>query len=76
MDTSAQGTGLGKFLFRDALLRALKAHELIGGRAFLVHAMDDEAKAFYSRYGMLESPTHPMHLFLLFKDIRAILALR
>ncbi|MCB8933047.1 MAG: GNAT family N-acetyltransferase [Fimbriimonadaceae bacterium] len=73
VDKGAQGTGLGKFLFRDAMLRALRAHEQIGGRAFLVHAMDDEAKAFYSKYGMLPSPTHPMHLFLLFKDIRAML---
>lgn len=73
VDQSTQGTGLGKFLFRDAMLKALAAHEQIGGRAFLVHAMDDEAKAFYSKYGMLPSPTHPMHLFLLFKDIRAML---
>lgn len=73
VDRKAQRTGLGKFLFRDAMLRALRAHEQIGGRAFLVHAMDDEAKTFYSKYGMLPSPTHPMHLFLLFKDIRAIL---
>ncbi len=73
VDRSAQGSGLGKFLFRDAMLRALWAHEEIGGRAFLVHAMDDEAREFYSRFGMMPSPTHPLHLFLLFKDIRAML---
>jgi GNAT superfamily N-acetyltransferase len=72
-DLSFQGSGLGKFLFRDALLKALRAHEQIGGRAFLVHALDDGAKAFYMKYGMLESPTDPNHLFLLFKDIRAML---
>jgi GNAT superfamily N-acetyltransferase len=73
IDKSAQGTGLAKFLFRDAMLRAFQAHEQIGGRAFLVHAMDNEAQAFYARYGMMESPTHPLHLFLLFKDIRLML---
>ena len=73
VDKTAQGTGLGKFLFRDAMLRALRAHEQIGGRAFLVHAMDDNAKTFYMRYGMLPSPTHPLHLFLLFKDLRSAL---
>ena len=73
VDKTAQGTGLGKLLFRDAMLKALNAHEQIGGRAFLVHAMDEEAKAFYSKYGMLPSPTHPMHLFLLFKDLRSAL---
>jgi GNAT superfamily N-acetyltransferase len=70
IDKTAQGTGLGKFLFRDAMLRALRAHEQIGGRAFLVHAIDAETKGFHSRFGMLPSPTHPMHLFLLFKDLR------
>jgi GNAT superfamily N-acetyltransferase len=73
VDKSFHGQGLGKFLFRDALLRAYRAHEQIGGRAFLVHAMDDEAKAFYIRYGVLPSPTHPLHLYLLFKDVKALL---
>ncbi len=73
VDQTAQGTGLGKLLFRDAMLRALRAHEQIGGRAFVVHSMDEEARAFYSKFGMLPSPTHPLHLFLLFKDIRTAL---
>lgn len=73
VDTSVYGTRLGKFLFRDAMLRAYRAHQEIGGRAFLVHALDDDARAFYMKYGMLPSPTHPLHMFLLFKDIRATL---
>jgi len=73
VDRSAQGFGLGRFLFKDALLRAYQAHEQIGGRAFLVHAKDEEAKLFYSRYGMLPSPSNSLHLFLLFKEIRALL---
>ena len=71
---SVQGRGLGPSLFRDALLRAFNAHEQIGGRAFLVYAMDTDARRFYEKYGMLPSPTDPLHLFLLFKDIRALLA--
>lgn len=74
VDQSVQGRGLGPSLFRDALLRAFNAHEQIGGRAFLVHAMDEDARRFYEKYGMLPSPTDPLHLFLLFKDIRALLA--
>ena len=65
-----QGQGLGKAIFRDALQRALAGAEVIGGRAFVVHAKDDEARAFYLKYGMEPSLSHPMHLFLLFKDIR------
>jgi GNAT superfamily N-acetyltransferase len=70
VDRSEQGQGLGRSLFRDALRRALAGAEAIGGRAFLVHAKDDEARAFYSKFGMEPSPTDPLHLFHLFKDIR------
>ncbi len=74
LDRKAQGKGLGKALLRDALRRALQGSEAIGGRAFLVHAKDEEARAFYCKFGMEESPTNPMHLFLLFKDIRQSLS--
>jgi GNAT superfamily N-acetyltransferase len=67
---SEQGKGLGKALFRDALRRALSGAEAIGGRAFLVHAKGEEARTFYLKFGMEESPTNPLHLLLLFKDIR------
>ncbi len=70
LDSKEQGKGLGKALLRDALRRALQGSEAIGGRAFLVHAKDEDARAFYSKFGMEESPTNPLHLFLLFKDIR------
>ena len=70
IDKNEQGKGLGKALLRDALRRSLNGAEAIGGRAFLVHAKDDGAKAFYQRFGMDESPTNPLHLFLLFKDVR------
>jgi GNAT superfamily N-acetyltransferase len=70
VDQGEQGKGYGKALFRDALRRALSGSEAIGGRAFLVHAKDEEARAFYLKFGMEESPTNPLHLLLLFKDIR------
>ncbi len=71
VDRGEQGKGYDKYLFRDALRRALVGSETIGGRAFLVHAKDEEARdCFYLKFGMEESPTNPMHLLLLFKDIR------
>ena len=70
VDSGEQGKGLGHALFRDALRRALSGADAIGGRAFLVHAKDESAHAFYLRFGMEQSPTNPLHLFLLFKDIR------
>ena len=70
VDANEQGKGLGKTLLRDALARALSGAEVIGGRAFLVHAKDEKARNFYFKFGMEQSPTNPFHLFLLFKDIR------
>ena len=70
VDANEQGKGLGKTLLRDALARALSGAEVIGGRAFLVHAKDEKARNFYLKFGMEQSPTNPFHLFLLFKDIR------
>ncbi|MBO0722559.1 MAG: GNAT family N-acetyltransferase [Blastocatellia bacterium] len=70
LDLNEQGKGYGKRLFQDALRRALAGAEAIGGRAFLVHAKDEDARTFYEHFGMETSPTNPFHLFLLFKDIR------
>ena len=70
VDNREHGKGFGKALFRDALRRALSGAEAIGGRAFLTYAKDEEARAFYLRFGMENSPTNSLHLFLLFKDIR------
>jgi hypothetical protein len=38
-----------------------------------VHAKDDDARAFYERFGLVAAPTDPYHLFVLIKDVRAIL---
>jgi GNAT superfamily N-acetyltransferase len=70
-----QGRGLGSALLRDALRRVAAAADEIGIRALLVHAKDEEARAFYLDFGEFEpSPTGPLHLFLLLKDLRAALA--
>ena len=50
------GRGIGSGLLKDAVLRSIQAAELIGVRALLCHAIDDEANAFYLKYGFVESP--------------------
>ena len=70
VDTSVQGRGIGAFLLRDAMTRALSASDQIGARVLLVHALHSEARAFYERWGFERSPTDPLNLQLLFKDIR------
>ena len=68
-----QGCGIGQALLKDALLRTLQAADIAGIRAFAVHAKDDEARAFYRHFDFIESASDPMHLFVLLKDIRALI---
>ena len=72
VDQQEKGQGLGKALIKDALLRALRASELVGCRAVLVHAKDASAQAFYSKFGFEPSPSNELHLFLLMKDIESL----
>lgn len=73
VDVSVQGQGLGAFLLRDAMERALAVSEQAGIRLLLVHATDKSARDFYSHFGFEPSPTDPMNLQLIIKDIRASL---
>ena len=73
VDITRIGKGLGKALMRDALLRAVRASEIAGLRAFLVHAKDESAKTFYEKLGFQPSPHNEFHLFLKMSDIRASL---
>ncbi len=73
VDVSVAGRGIGAWLLRDAMTRSLAASETIGVRAMLVHAVDDEARGFYLRHGLENSPTDELHLMILIKDIAAAL---
>jgi len=69
VDVSVVGRGVGAWLLRDAMMRTLAASETLGVRAMLVHAIDEQARAFYLRHGLESSPTDPLHLMILIKDI-------
>jgi hypothetical protein len=56
------------------MLRCLDAAGAIGARVLLVHAKHEEAKAWYRQYGFEESPSDPLHLLMLLKDVHAFLA--
>lgn len=70
IDRSVQGKGLGKGLLKDALYRAYSAAQLAGLRAFVVHAKDDAAKAYYMQYDFESLPDNPLHLYRLISDIK------
>lgn len=73
VNKTEQGTGVGKGLLRNALLRIVQAADMIGGRAVLVHAKDSQSKSFYAHFGFEPSPIDPFHLYLLIKDIKKTL---
>lgn len=73
VDESHQGAGVGRSLLQDALLRCAEAADVIGARVLVVHAKHDAAKAWYMRYDFEASPTDPLHLLMLLKDVRRLL---
>jgi GNAT superfamily N-acetyltransferase len=75
VDRALQGKGIGKILLADALSRAAAA-KIIGARAILVHALDEEAAASYRKFGFEVSPLDSKQLALLMKDLRASLRSR
>jgi GNAT superfamily N-acetyltransferase len=74
VDHRWQGQGVGKALLKDAMLRTLQAADIAGIRAFAVHAKDEEARHFYLKFDFIPSPSDPMHLFVLLKDLRRIVS--
>lgn len=75
VDVREQGTGLGRGLFVDALRRTVRVADEVGIRALLIHARDEEARDFYLHHGeFVESPTDSLHLLLLMKHARQMLA--
>ena len=70
VDTEYQGLSLGSALLRDALLRAVQAADVIGIRAILVHAISDDARAFYERHGFKPSPIDNMTSMITIREAR------
>lgn len=72
VDLGRRGSGLGKGLLKDAVLRTLQVASEVGVRALLVHAISDEARQFYLHWGFQASPTHSMTLMLPLKQARSV----
>jgi len=72
-DVQWAGQGIGTALLRDALIRSVSGARLIGGRALVVNAIDNDAAAFWQRRGFLPSKDDPFTLFRSISDIAASL---
>ncbi len=73
-DTGWAGQGIGTGLVKHALQRCVQAANLVGGRALMVNAIDDEAARFWQRRGFLPSRDDPLVLFRSIADIALSLA--
>lgn len=71
-----EGHGLGAGLLIDVITRTAQLSTEIGCRALLVHAETSAARDFYLHLipEFERSPTDPLHLVLLTKDIRRTLS--
>lgn len=74
IDLGFQGCGIGSALLKDAVLRTMRAAEIAGIRAILVHAISESAKRFYERSGFIASPIDPLTLMITVAE--AVKALR
>jgi GNAT superfamily N-acetyltransferase len=68
VDRTERGAGLGKTMLVDALSWARTAADAIGARAMLVHPIDEDAVAFYRKFGFEQSPLDLKQLMLM-KDL-------
>ena len=76
VDQRHEGQGLGAALLLDVITRVASICEAIGCRGLLVHAESEQARSFYEHLipEFERSPTDPLHLLLLLKDIRRTLS--
>lgn len=70
-DTAWAGKGIGTGLMKHALQRCVQAAHLIGGRALIVNAIDDDASQFWQRRGFVQSKDDPLVLLRSIDDIAA-----
>lgn len=73
-DLSWAGRGVGTGLLKHALIRSVAAAELVGGRALVVRAIDENAAGFWRRRGFLPSREDAFTLFRSLTDIAASVA--
>lgn len=73
VDRSEQGRKLGASMLRDAVLQTCRAAQHGGITGLLVHAISEEAKRFYLRWGFVESPANPLTLVATMKDLNALI---
>jgi predicted N-acetyltransferase YhbS len=73
VDRNWTGRRIGGALLAHALQRCIAGARLIGGRAVVVNALDDDAQRFWAGHGFVASKDDPLVLFRSIADIAASL---
>jgi predicted N-acetyltransferase YhbS len=73
VDRRHAGKRLGEALLKEAMMRTLRLSMEAGVRALIVHAIDDEAVTFYTRYQFQVFPPETRTLLLPIETIRGAL---
>jgi len=68
--SSHHGQKLGALLLRDALQKCLDVSDTLGVFAVFVEAIDEQAVAFYVKYGFIPLKDSPNRLFLQITTLR------
>lgn len=63
VDVCTQGHNYGKWLLNDAVVRVSGLADQVGIKAIMVHAINEQAKAFYEYFGFVQSPVAANTLF-------------
>lgn len=69
IDAQQQGKGYGGLLLFDAVHRARRMTEHSASLAVVVHALDPQAAAWYTRNGFVPFPAHSLSLFIPMRGI-------
>jgi len=72
--TEAQGKGLGTYLLMDAMARVLRSE--VAWAAFIVDAVNEEARSFYLRFGFESFADDRLHLFVMRGTIEPLFQVR
>src|SRR5262245_59656061 len=65
VSVSWQGRGVGSALLKDAMVRTVRIADVVGVRALVTHAKDDNTRAFYAHFGLIPSPSDSYHMIII-----------
>jgi GNAT superfamily N-acetyltransferase len=73
VNQAERGQGLGTQLLLDAFDRCLRVARQVAFRAIEVEAIDNQAAAFYAKFGFLPFPSDPHHLAIALETVEEVL---